>query len=148
MTGNGQGETQESNTIGRYLVDLVMNQDQVSQRWVQFLITIEAGLAVALGFLWGKEKPNLPGVVLYLIPPIGIFVAGALTWIVVRERKWQAWYVARFNMLPWGDKVFPYDKGNKGPVRSQPMGRIGQIVFGLGILIAVAWIAVLWGMCM
>lgn len=86
--------------------------------------------------------------VLYLIPVIGIFVAIALTWIVVREQKWQTWYVTCFNKLTdYTGKVFPTNKGEiNSSVGSQPFGRISHIVIGLGVVISIAWLCVLFYM--
>ena len=150
-------DTQEPFKLGEFLVDLIKNQDHVAHKWLEFLITIEAGLAVALGFLLRPvdgmnpqqqvvQQQVLPHAALYLIPAIGIVVALALTWIVVRERKWQNWYVARFNALScFEDRVFPKGKGDPNqPVDSQPVGRISQIVIVLTVLISLAWVAVLW----
>ena|SRR5271157_1752290 len=133
--------------LGKYLIDLIANQDHVGLKWLQFLITIEAGLVVAFGFL---VKPSdtarqlLPRFMVYVIPVVGFAVALALTWIVIRERKWQAWYVGRFNALPeYKDKVFPSDKSSGNTVSAQPLGRISQIVICLGVLIMLAWIFIL-----
>ncbi len=153
MTGNKVDETPATETP-KWLVDLIINQDQVGQKWIEFLITIEAGLVVALGFLMrptegtnaqsGTVIKGPPHATLYLIPAIGILVAISLTWIVVRERKWQTWYVARFNLQPGcANNVFPVDKGKDGPVASQPLGRISEIIIGLGIIIFLMWIAVI-----
>jgi hypothetical protein len=132
----------------RYLIDLNMNQDQVAHKWLEFLITIEAGLAVAFAFLLrpgeGGGTKSLLHSALYLIGAIGVFVAVALTWIVVRERKWQSWYVARFNALSGcRDLIFPMERGNADRVGNQPLGRISQIVIALGVCIVAAWVIVL-----
>ena len=133
----------QDSELAKYLVDLIVNQDHVALKWLQFLITIEAGLVVALGFLLKPGSGASPvqsflRVAVYVIPLIGIAIALALTWIVVRERKWQAWYVARFNGLTgYNGKVFPSDKGST----SAPVGpRISQIVIGLCILIILMWV--------
>ena len=146
---NGTIETQELCKLGEFLVDLIKNQDHVAHKWLEFLISIEVGLAVALGFLLrfgGGKNAVLSNVALYLIPAIGIAVALALTWIVIRERKWQAWFVTRFNVLPgFEGRVFPLDKGDPTKtVGSQPVGRISQIVFILAFLISLGWVGVLW----
>jgi len=134
--------------LARYLVDLNMNQDQVAQKWLEFLITIEAGLAVASAFLLrpgeGNTARSLPPGALVLVAAFGIIVAIALTWIVVRERKWQGLYAGLFNEIPGcHGKVFPVERGNIGPVGNQPLDRISQIIIGLGAFIVASWIVVI-----
>ncbi|MFH0870949.1 MAG: hypothetical protein V1878_00435 [bacterium] len=139
---NAQDEKKESSEIGGWLVDLIKNQDQVGQKWIEFLIAIETGLVVALGFLV-RTPPTQPlfQLLLYLIPMSGILAALALTGIVVRERKWQAWYVERFNDLSsYKGKVFPTVRCSIG---AQPWGRISWIVILFSCAIALAWVLVI-----
>ena len=141
--------------IAKLLVDLVKNQDQVAQKWLEFLIAIEAGLAVALGFsirpipLASGVNPTelqqlFSNIQLSVLPLFGILFAAALTRIVVRERQWQSFYVARVTALPTlKDKIFPSEKGNPSlSVSKQNWGKISHIVVALGICISVAWIVV------
>lgn len=77
-----------------------------------------------------------------VISVLGIVAAIALTVIVVREHKWQAWYVQRFNALPGVARAFPEDKPCPGSVEKQPWGFISKVVVTLGCVIVVAWIAI------
>jgi hypothetical protein len=140
---NAQDEKKESSEIGGWLVDLIKNQDQVGQKWIEFLIAIETGLVVALGFLVRTPPAQSLRPLLYMIPGLGILAALALTLIVVRERQWQAWYVGRFNDLPpYKGKVFPTDKCSIG---TQALGCISWIVILFSCVIALGWVVVaLW----
>ncbi len=94
-----------------------------------------------------SQKSAVPHEALYLIPVIAIAIAVALTWIVVRERQWQMWYVARFNDLQSNQgTVFPIEGDAKYPIGSQPAGYISRIVIWLGIIVSGAWAAVLLGL--
>jgi hypothetical protein len=137
----------------KFLIDLIINQDQVTQKWVEFLIVIQAGLVVMLGFLVrptdtptvaGQKLP--PHAALYAIPVLGILVALAIGWIVIRERKWTSWYISRFNDLPgFSGEVFPDKRNNssKNSVKAHGIGGTGRIVTGLAILISLGWIGVI-----
>jgi hypothetical protein len=144
------------NETSKFLIDLIINQDQVTQKWIEFLIAIQAGLVVVLGFLIRPTTPTQLGQVspphatLYVISAIGIFIAAAIAWIVHRERKWTGWYVNRFNKLPdLTDKVFPSQANNKQyesasqEFQAQPAGRTSQIITGLAILLCSGWFAVI-----
>jgi hypothetical protein len=144
------------NETPKFLIDLIINQDQVTQKWVEFLIAIQAGLVVVLGFLIrpadtphpGQQSP--PHAALYVISGMGILIAVAIAWIVFRERKWTAWYVNRFNKLPQlTDKVFPSRSDNKkykttsDEFTAQKSGRTSRIITGLAVLLSLGWIAVI-----
>jgi len=129
--------------FAEYLVNLIVNQDHVALKWLQFLITIEAGLVVALSFLLRPESHQILRFAIYAIPMIGIFVAVALTLIVIRERQWQSFFVNRFNALRGCEgKVFPPGKGTDGTVSGQPWGHISMITLGLAVIIILIWIVV------
>jgi hypothetical protein len=144
------------NETPKLLIDLIINQDQVTQKWIEFLIAIQAGLVVVLGFLIRPTSPTQPGQVspphatLYVIPAIGILIAAAIAWIVYRERKWTGWYVNRFNKLSdLTDKVFPSQANNtqyesaSQEFKAQPGGRTSQIITGLAVLLCFGWFAVI-----
>ncbi|MGB8953231.1 MAG: hypothetical protein WCC06_11280 [Candidatus Aminicenantales bacterium] len=132
---------------GAHLITLIINQDHVSYAWLKFLITVEASLAVGLGFiikLGGVQKQWFYPWVVILFPTLGILSAIFLSMIVVRERKWQAWYVQQFNKLPGQlPQIFPKDKSIDGPVRKQKLGSISIVVIAFAILVAMAWIVVI-----
>jgi len=123
-TRHGGAPPGESGTDGgELLVDLIINQDHVAQQWLQVFLTIQAGLAVGLGFilrLSGEGQPPPVGLIRLsaaLVPFLGILSAIGITMIVVRERKWQAWYVACFNDLPGKlPRMFPKEKAVDGSV--------------------------------
>lgn len=97
---------QASTGCAQHLVTLITKQDDVVQGWVQHLVTIQAGLVVALGFFLrhvdGKDSPNqaIPRFYLWGICLFGVVSALALTLVILRERRWQKWYVHQFNELP------------------------------------------------
>jgi len=74
---------------------------------------------------------------------LGISAAIAICFIVVRERKWQAWYVQQFNKLPGKlPQIFPKDKNDDMSVSAQRIGYISKVVIGFVVTAVVAWILV------
>src|SRR5712664_2745878 len=121
--GNEMSNSEISTDSGAHLIALVINQDQVIQGWVKFLITIESALAVGLGFILkiGMERAEFKQFTpwaIVLIPAFGILASIVLCIIIVRERKWTAWYVQQFNEPSGQRQVFPGKKGepNKNEV--------------------------------
>jgi hypothetical protein len=56
--------------------------------------------------------------------------------IIVRERKWQAWYVHKFNSLPGtSPAVFPFGEDLKVPFENLKSGYISKVVVTLGIIL-------------
>ena len=140
-TGSTDSATNEA---ARHLVSLITNQDQVTKTWVQFLITVEAGLVVAFAFLM-KSEGNGPFPDWFiqtgssLIPAAGILFAIVLTLIIIRERQWQSWYVQRFTSLPnlSLSEIFPVE-GQL--VRAQPIGYISWVIIIVAALCAAGWL--------
>jgi hypothetical protein len=138
------------NETPKFLIDLIINQDQVTQKWVEFLIAIQAGLVVVLGYLLRSSETrtqgqsSLPHAAFYLIPAIGILTTIAISLIIIRERQWTAWYVDRFNKLPGcKDDVFPTQSGQVG----SKYLRLSSIVGGLAIVISLGWVVtIIWAM--
>ena|SRR6266571_4293134 len=134
-----------------HLVELIINQDEIAQGWIKFLITIEAGLAVGLGFVLkiGGEKPGLleqrfAPWAMGLIPFFGIAAALILCSIILRERKCQAAYVKKFRQLqgvePPGTltELFPTNQD----INDQGIGFISSRVIALTVAIAIGWVIV------
>jgi hypothetical protein len=134
-----------------HLVDLIINQDQVAQGWVKFLISIEAALAVGLGFVLkiGGEKPGFleqrfAPWAMGLIPFFGVVAAIILCMIIVRERKCQAAYVQKFRQFqgvePPGRlaELFPTNED----INTQGLGFISSRIMAFTTLIALGWVIV------
>jgi hypothetical protein len=142
--------------LAKLLVDLVKNQDLVAQKWLEFLVLTQSGLAVALGFL-ARPQATTSGSVdnaysrlaadtpLLLIPILGIVFAIALAFIVIRERQWQSYYVRRATALSSiRGRIFPVNKDDaKSPPAGQPWGVISRLVVGLAFVLVSVWVAVL-----
>ena len=96
--------------------------------------------------LFSQEK--LPTVLLWffsiLLPLIGIVVAVALLLIVIRERKWQAWYVQQIRDLPTQLAIIvpPTDKDPVDHVNKLPIGYTSTVIIGLVVAIIVFWVFV------
>lgn len=146
-----QKEVEYTKTAIKQLVSLVINQDNVTQGWVKFIITIETALIVVFYYLivfsMKSDVPNIRWLLnlsLLALPLIGIVTAVALTLIIVRERKWQAWYSKRAGELP--AVIFPImpepDKA-KQIIREMSVGYISRIVVGLTSVIVLFWIIIL-----
>jgi len=63
--------TQNPTDCGAHLITLISNQDQVSQSWLKFLITMESSLAVGLGFI---IKPGGASVKVFTLYAMIIFM--------------------------------------------------------------------------
>jgi hypothetical protein len=147
-------EPKSSDTdFGAHLIALITNQDQVSQGWLKFLITLESGLAVGFGFILKLKPAEIPSpksflfaLAEFMIPLFGIAVSVAGSLIVVRERKWQVWYLKQFKAVyqhtanPARPQVFPEAKDLIG---RQEMGYVSKVVVGSAVAVGLAWFAVL-----
>ena len=49
---------QDRRELGRYLIDLIIGLDDKTQKWIEFLIGVESGVGVALGFLLRPGEGN------------------------------------------------------------------------------------------
>lgn len=134
-----------------HLVGLIINQDEVAQGWIKFLVTIEAALVVGLGLVLkiGGEKPGLleqwfAPWAMGLIPFFGIVVAFILCSIILRERKSQAAYVKKFRQLQGVEtpgtlgELFPTDQD----IKDQRIGFISSRVIALTAVVAIGWVIV------
>ncbi|GEM_PF-5405254 len=140
-----------------HLVKLITNQDTVCQGWVNHLITIQAALVVALGFLIRPIEATgevfLPSMFKYLICGLGILSDLTLCAIICRERWWQGQYVQRYQDLDQERKVFLPKDGRDSREGEEPgwIGRpinvfwkspgwIGRVIIGFAVFIAIGWI--------
>ncbi len=154
MTDDSPRNEGDQTKIGRYLIDKIIHEDDLTQKWIEFLIAVEAGLGVAFGFLArpGQGTPaqeGIPPLVLHgalcLIAFLGILAALFLTKLAVEDQQWQGWYVAQFNALPgFKGRVFPEDRGKLGvSPKGQPYGSFSRTIIWLGATIGGAWLVVL-----
>ncbi len=128
-----------------HLVALIINQDHVAQGWLKFLITLQAALVAAISYLFAFAKQqSFIMITEMLIPIIGIATCIPLTLIVLRERKWQCWYVKRVNALPANiPPIFPKKYGCEGGVDRQHLDYISKIMLWFSSAIIIFWIALL-----
>jgi hypothetical protein len=132
------------NPNSKYLIDLIVSQDQISQNWIKFLLGIESALATAYWVILksSNEEPALHGLGItvskILIPFIGVTAAVAITYIYARESRWGSWFIQRFVMLPQTpDVVFPSEPG---VIDRQSAGYLSNVVRALCIAIVVGWV--------
>lgn len=144
-----QENIEYTKTAMKQLVSLVINQDNVTQGWVKFIITIETALIVAFYYLvdlFSKRSVYHLGWIEYallsILPLLGLVTAIALTSIIVRERKWQAWYARRASKLPTVVFKKIRDKDAKRILRSIPKGYISCWIIGLAWAIGIFWVIV------
>jgi hypothetical protein len=132
----------------RHLIDLIIHQDQFAVRWVQFLVTVEAGLAVGLAFVVRPGEKPLPvwytQWAQFVIPVFGILVAWGLTAIVIRERKWTSYYVQRYRDLRGLPDIFDKEEGASGSVKDQKIGFVGKAIVVFAIIVTIAWFTTFW----
>lgn len=140
----------ERNEVAKHLIELVIQCDRSTEKLWEFLITIEAGLLVALGFLLRPideaGKPvYLPHAALTLVPLAGILVAFVLTGLVLLSQQWQGWYVGKFNALGFQADVFPMWRGTPGRhIGLKPVDAYSIFLLIFGLLIVVGWALVWW----
>ena len=116
------------------------------------MIAIEAGLAVAFSFLLRPaldltqrqvpvNQQFMAQIAVYEIPILGMFFAFALARIVIRERKWQSYFVGKLGELPSIDRrLFPEGKGDgRLSVSNQRWGYISRTVALLAAVISAVW---------
>jgi hypothetical protein len=144
----------ERSELGRYLIDVILHEDTLCQKWIEFLIAVEAALVVALGFLLRSttestaiQKVTSPVVQggVYMIPLIGILAAWILTRLALLSQRWIGWYVSRFDALPdFEEKVFPKGRGKPGfPDIRGSLDSYGGTIRWLGWIIEAGWMVVL-----
>ncbi len=145
-------EDKDNERYAHHLIDLIIHQDLVAQNFLKFLLTAEAGLVVAFAFFLRPETrpngtqapPNLYPIAIWLIPIMGIIIAVALMWVILSERKWQSWYVNKFNELPGcSGRIFPKNHPVDSPVTKMPLGTVEKAVIVLGTSTGVGWIVLL-----
>jgi Ca2+/Na+ antiporter len=128
-----------------HLISLVTNQDQVVHNWVQLLVGVQAGLAVAVGFLLkpGDGTVEIPWFAVVAVPVLGIIAAIALVTIIVHEQKWQVWFAQRFTKLPGLPQVFPDYPAHAANVSDIPLTFIGKVVVAFGTVVSALWLVLL-----
>lgn len=142
----------------KYLIELIINQDHIAATYVKILLTIEGALVLAFAgvasLLPGQEVPSdnytcphrLHAYIsigfAYVIPLLGVLATILFTAIIIYERKWQTWYVQKFNDVEDNsDKVFPRDRGvpNAKPAE-QPLSKEDKSLCCVATLVTLAWL--------
>ena len=84
------------------LMEHIRYQDQLIQNWTKYYLSVQAGLAVALGFLLNLNlsEATLVNAGFIFIPFLGIATAYTLTNIINREQMWQGRYIFQVRQLP------------------------------------------------
>lgn len=123
-----------------FLVKLIIDQGHVYQGWVKFLILIESGLFMSLGFILKIQETVIPIQVLHIcflaIPIFGIFVVWVLRAIIFREKRWQNYYVSQFAVL--NPDVFP----KKDVIKEQKIGYISRIIKIITRFLVIGWVII------
>lgn len=131
-----------------HLIQLIINQDQCFQSWMKFMIMIEIALAGAYAVILNVDTTASPlwvgaaTMLRFVIPVIGIVVIVSLTAIMVREHKWQHFYVRQYNLLPNSEgKVFP---SKPDQVSKVPVGDNSRPIIALAIVVGSLWLLAIW----
>jgi hypothetical protein len=137
--GEGRLSNTELSALRKELVKLLIQQGTIFSSWVKFVITVQGGLAAALGavLLSTLAKYRLLGGIIALF---GIATAVLFAKILVRHTQWAAWYVRRGGELASNPEIFPHE----GEIPQLPKWKdlrrpiIGPILIFL-LSVAVAW---------
>ena len=100
-------------------VDLVVNQDNVAQKWTGRYIAIQTSLAIAAAALLSWKGPDLGLVAVGLAVLIGIIaivLAHSLTQIIKREYEWQKRYVEMVRRTEGNDPLLYQEPGKYKPL--------------------------------
>ena len=132
---------QNTNTAFTEILTLIRNQDNLIHSWTKYLLSIQAGLGIALAYLLklGNEKDILVLAGSLLIPILSIATLCYLINIIVREHHWQGKAIKAFREL----KDFPmiYDKDpNPNPKKH---GYIARQFIALRIILIIVWLSIL-----
>jgi len=100
-----EGERKTSTAYAALMVEFLLKQDDASQKWLAFLVTIQAALGAAFYVSLKMDTElvtKLPWITYALPFVIGLF--GAITPLVLIEiatgqRKWFIWYSHQFAKL-------------------------------------------------
>lgn len=131
--------------LEKMIKDLIIDRGTASGRWMQFYITVQIAVAGSLGVVIGFWRvQQLPfdgffGAILIGLALLGFVIGTALTFIVMRERRWNAWFARRFVDIEKYQSVFPTQQGE---VKKAPIGFIGNVLLSAHIALSVAWIFV------
>lgn len=129
-----EGEQRTSTAYAALMVEFLLKQDDASQKWLQFLVTIQAALATALYFSLKMEPEfvkTLPWIAYAFPGVIGLF--GAITPlffvdIAAGQRKWFIWYSHQFAKLAgiesavYGELKFTAEKPSDVDIGRQSRG--------------------------
>lgn len=148
--------TEENLKIDRecatHLVNLIINQDHVAQNFLKFMLSAEIALVVAFSFfIRPVMQPDgtvvsmsLASTAMWLIPAMGVIVAILLTLIVLYEKRWQFWYVLKFNELPQRcERIFPLNPV-KSPASKMLLDIVDKAIRVLGLVIIIGWLITLY----
>jgi hypothetical protein len=114
---------------------------------VRLLLAAQTALVVAFAFAMRIEGDVvLPDWMKFLsiiaIPAFGAAIAMTLSNLIVRDAKWQAWYIQSYNKLAGETHaVFPGDTPRK-PFKEQPVGHNARYIQIFSNYICVAWVVI------
>lgn len=105
------GETNKQEALNQ-LMGYLISHDEIRRAWIQFLITVEAGVVLGLWALvsFGKELPGFLAIGgCWAIVGFGIGTAQHMMAIIARVHAWSNWYQNRAAKLAneLGLDIFP-----------------------------------------
>jgi len=89
----------------KHLIDLIINSNKTSIRFVQFLILIEASLFTAFGF-WlkdGYDKQEVSQLMPFVISFIGSLAPCLILWIIYKQIRWERYWWEKYGI----ERIFP-----------------------------------------
>jgi hypothetical protein len=144
MNKNSEVTKSEASDEVKHLVDLIINQDHVAQGWLKFQVTVQTGLMLALSYMLkdGNILTRYPFFI-FIISSFGIIITIFLTSICIHERKWQSFYVSRYNQFKKTEQIFLFPQSNERGINDQKIGRLGWKIIYLNMFICLSWIVII-----
>jgi hypothetical protein len=154
-------DSEKSRLISQ-LVQLIISTTNFEATWTRFLLMLQAGLAAALwvvvAYAAEHVTPQRPITsqpvesgqrsffvfVSTLLPLFGIITCTAITLILIRISRWNAWYIQKTRELS-GAYLFPRpreDHAAATDLEHFPIGRRASTVRAMSVLIVIGWTCV------
>ena len=113
------------------IVQLITQQGTIFTNWVKFAITVQGGLAAALGAVLATSALAKHRPLGLIIAFFGIAAAVLFAKILIRHVQWGRWYTHRCNELDRIPQIQPTEptevaRGNCSKEQWDELGRVGR----------------------
>jgi hypothetical protein len=136
--------------LSDHLMAMIEQANASSRMWVQLYVVVQSGLGLGAGAViafWQSQSAVLGfafGAVPIFLALMGLAFGNAVTGIIVRAHKWQAWWIRRLEDLISGTgelRMFPNPNGEGDAVAKLPAGHNARLIQRANLVVMVSWIA-------